>query len=390
MRFVLSILTTGPVLFMISLVVLVCLLIPQMSVEDHQTSVTTTICLPTFSGQGTLSSHATAAMSVPAVSSMAGTNRCIGNQAIVRAALAIVAHLHGDPDVNWDRGMPKSVVKNWASTCPPGSGCWMDWQNGHLQCVMLVKGAYALAGTPLPVTGNAIDFWTLYAHRPGWSEIASFTEPRQLPLPGDIMVWSHATLGHIAIVTAVVPPANGKSGSITFAQANHTGSFVHGRFVPGLVTETLAPDLSVQTWPDYQVVGYIRPNSIYPDLAAQDARSAGIDPLLFERQIQVESGFDPGAVSATGAVGIAQFLPSTAASLVPPLDPTDPVPSLAVAAEIMASKVRAYDGNYAQALAAYDAGDTAVQQAIATYGTTWLEHLPTQTRTYVHRIMKRS
>jgi hypothetical protein len=255
---------------------------------------------------------------------------------------------------------------------------------------MLIKGAYALSGAPLPVAGNAIDFWALYAHRTGWSEIASFTTPRHLPLPGDIMVWSHAILGHVAIVTAVVPPTNGGSGSITFAQANQTGSFVHGRFVPGMVTQTLAPDLSVQTWPGSQVVGYIRPNSVYPGLAAQDARRARIDPILFERQIQVESGFDPGSVSATGAVGIAQFLPSTAAHLVPPLDPTDPVTSLAVAAEIMASKVRTYDGNYAQALAAYNVGDKAVQDAIALYGATWLEHLPTQTMTYVDRIMNRS
>jgi soluble lytic murein transglycosylase-like protein len=138
------------------------------------------------------------------------------------------------------------------------------------------------------------------------------------------------------------------------------------------------------------VVGYIRPNSVYPGLAVQDARHAGINPILFVRQIQVESGFDPGAVSATGAVGIAQFLPSTAASLTPPLDPTDPVTSLAVAAEIMANNVRTYGGNYAKALAAYNVGDKAVQKAITMYGTSWLQHLPTQTITYVDRIMNRS
>ena len=100
-----------------------------------------------------------------------------------------------------------------------------------------------------------------------------------------------------------------------------------------------------------------------------------------------KSGFDPGAVSATGAVGIAQFLPSTAASLVPPLDPTDAVTSLAVAAEDLASNVRMYRGNYAKALAASSAGDKAVQDAIATYGAHWLEHMPAQTITSVNRII---
>jgi soluble lytic murein transglycosylase-like protein len=134
-------------------------------------------------------------------------------------------------------------------------------------------------------------------------------------------------------------------------------------------------------------VGYIRPNSVYIDLAAQDARVVGIDPTLFGRLIQVESGFDPNAVSATGAVGIAQFLPSTAAALRPPLDPTDPVASLAAAAQDLARFVRTYGGDDAKALTAYHAGDQAVQDAVARYGTHWLEHLPDETITYVNSII---
>jgi hypothetical protein len=383
-------LMTGLGVLLISLQVLVCLLIPQMSIDQDQAGTTMSFCLSTFFGQGALSDHASQMMNRTSVSSMAQATGCISNQAIVRAALTLVSHLHGDPDVSWDKDMPAQIVSYWASTCPPSSGCWIDWQNGHLQCVMLVKGAYALAGAPLPVVGNAIDFWSLYAHRSDWSEISSLTTPRHLPLPGDIMVWSHAPLGHVAIVTAVIPPTHGYSGSITFAQANHTGSFVHGRFVPGLVTQPLAPDLSVRTWPDYQVVGYIRLGSVYIDLAAQDARIAGINPILFVRQIQMESGFDTGAISPTGAVGIAQFLPSTAASLIPPLDPTDPVASLAAAAQEMARKVKTYGGNEAKALAAYQAGDQAVHDAVARSGTTWLQHLPAQTIAYVSSIMNYS
>jgi hypothetical protein len=388
MRSAFGSLTIGFIIMMIFLVIFVSILVPQMSMADHQNGRGMSACLPSFFGQGppSPSQDATSAVSTSALSLAGGATRCLGNQTVVQAALAIVAHLHGDPDVNWDKRMPEQVVTYWASTCPAGSGCWIDWQNTHLQCVMLVKGAYALAGAPLPVAGNAIDFWSLYAHRPGWSEILSATAPRHLPLPGDIMVWSHSTLGHIAIVTAVVPPTNGGSGSITFAQANQTGSFLHGRFVPGLVTQTMQSNLSVLTWPDYQVVGYIRPNSVYLDLAAQDAHVAGIDPTLFERLIQVESGFDPGAVSATGAVGIAQFLPSTAAALTPPLDPTDPVASLAAAAQDLASKVRTYGGDDAKALAAYQIGDTPVQDAVVRYGINWLAHLPTETITSVNRI----
>ncbi len=383
-------LTIGLMVLLISLQVLVCLLIPQMSIGQDQAGTVMPSCLSDFFEQETLPDYASPTMSRTRVSSMAQTTGCISNQTIVRAALTLVSHLHGDPDVSWDKDMPAQIVSYWASTCPPSSGCWIDWQNGHLQCVMLVKGAYTLAGAPLPAVGNAIDFWSLYAHRSGWSEISSLTTPRHLPLPGDIMVWSHAPLGHVAIVTSVVPPTHGHSGRITFAQANQTGSLVHGRFVPGFVTQPLAPDLSVQTWPGYQVVGYIRLNNVYIDLAAQDARIAGINSILFVRQIQVESSFDTGAISPAGAVGIAQFLPSTAASLIPPLDPTDPVASLAAAAQEMARKVKTYGGNEAKALAAYQAGDQAVQDAVARSGTTWLQHLPAQTIAYVNSIMNYS
>ena len=127
-----------------------------------------------------------------------------------------------------------------------------------MQCVLLVTAAYALAGSPLPAAGNAIDFWTLYQHRPGWIEVPSAMAPpsqRGLPLPGDIMVWYDPPplVGHVAIVVAVTPPLAGHNGSVTFAEANGPGA---------LVTQTLLPDLSVVTWSNpipYSVLGYIRP-----------------------------------------------------------------------------------------------------------------------------------
>jgi len=59
------------------------------------------------------------------------------------------------------------------------------------------------------------------------------------------------------------------------------------------------------------------PTSQYVAIARQDAINAGISPDYFVRQINAESGFNPRAVSPSGAIGIAQFIPSTAASLTP-------------------------------------------------------------------------
>ena len=61
-----------------------------------------------------------------------------------------------------------------------------------------------------------------------------------------------------------------------------------------------------------------------------DAIEAGIPPDSFVRQIQQESGFNPAAISSAGAIGIAQFMPATAAGM--GFDPHDPDVSLRMAA----------------------------------------------------------
>ncbi len=68
----------------------------------------------------------------------------------------------------------------------------------------------------------------------------------------------------------------------------------------------------------------------YHQLARQDATNEGISADLFVTQIQVESGFNPNAVSPAGAIGIAQIMQSTADGW--HIDPHDPVASLSAAA----------------------------------------------------------
>lgn len=200
----------------------------------------------------------TTGTATPTPASSPGTGSCTPysgqNSSMVDAALAIAVHLSGNPDVWYDSGMPQTVLQFWASACPSGSQCWIDWQEGSLQCVMLVTGSFALAGSLLPAAGNASDFWSLYQGRSGWLEIPSGSAPpsqRGLPMPGDIMVWwdPPPAVGHVAIVVGVKPPLAGQNGSVTFAEANGPGP---------IVTETLLPDLTVVTWPQYTVLGYIR------------------------------------------------------------------------------------------------------------------------------------
>lgn len=125
-------------------------------------------------------------------------------------------------------------------------------------------------------------------------------------------------------------------------------------------------------------------HSQYVAIAEQDATNVGISPTYFVRQIQQESGFNPNAQSPSGAVGIAQFMPSTAAGL--GIDPWNPLQALKGAAQMMANLYHQY-GDYAKALAAYNAGSANLNNAVQSCGAKWLSCMPAQTQNYIATIM---
>ena len=125
-------------------------------------------------------------------------------------------------------------------------------------------------------------------------------------------------------------------------------------------------------------------HSYYIALARQDAQAAGISTSIFIRQITEESNFNPHAVSPAGAIGIAQFMPKTAAGL--GLNPRDPEASLKAAAQLMRRYLDIYHGSYAMALAAYNAGPGGLAAA-RRCGANWIACLPSETRAYIAIIL---
>ena len=105
----------------------------------------------------------------------------------------------------------------------------------------------------------------------------------------------------------------------------------------------------------------------YMEMAAATAQQYGIDPEIFVRQMVQESGLNPDAVSPAGAVGIAQIMPDTARQpgygITPISDRNDPEASLQFGAQYMRAMLDKYGGDYGLALAAYNAGPGAVDQA---------------------------
>ncbi len=98
---------------------------------------------------------------------------------------------------------------------------------------------------------------------------------------------------------------------------------------------------------------------------SREAKTAGLDPLFLTALIQVESGFDPKAVSVSGAQGLGQLMPETARGL--GVDPTDLRSNVRGCARMIGGLVQRYahraDGK-ALALASYNAGPTLVAQTL--------------------------
>lgn len=94
------------------------------------------------------------------------------------------------------------------------------------------------------------------------------------------------------------------------------------------------------------------------------ASQVGLDYGFFSATLLQESGFSPTALSAAGAVGIAQFTLDTADAY--GVDPFDWQSAMEGSARLLARYLQAYTGRYpdpyATALAAYNAGPGAVEQ----------------------------
>ena len=130
------------------------------------------------------------------------------------------------------------------------------------------------------------------------------------------------------------------------------------------------------------ITGRLRPRSL-PQYAAeiqQIARQHGVSPGLITAVMRTESGFDPAAVSPKGAGGLMQLMPATAAAL-GVVDRFNPRESIRGRVRHLRYLLDRYQGSVALALAAYNAGEGAVDtyRGIPPYP---------ETQQYVRRVLK--
>lgn len=106
-----------------------------------------------------------------------------------------------------------------------------------------------------------------------------------------------------------------------------------------------------------------------------------IRPDLVRAVIQVESGFNPRAISPKGAMGLMQLMPATA-SLFRVRNAFDPGENIRAGVMYLRQLIDKYNGNEELALAAYNAGPGAVEK----YGSRVPPYQETQN--YVRKIQK--
>ena len=105
-------------------------------------------------------------------------------------------------------------------------------------------------------------------------------------------------------------------------------------------------------------------------LIRQAASKHGIDPALVKAVIAAESGFNPQAVSPKGAIGLMQVIPDTGARYGVTGDArrtaaqklADPKTNITTGVRYLSDLLRMFSGNLELVLAAYNAGEGAVQK----------------------------
>ena len=199
-------------------------------------------------------------------------------------------------------------------------------------------------------------------------------------------------LGLLALMTAAGPAFGGEyvvlsSGLKLRADRHEQSGGLIRLFYNGGVTE-----LPAQLVSGFEEEEMVTPEPVAAAIApavatqAQDpktlvrdaAKRSGLPPEFVESVAQVESGFRPGAISPKGALGVMQLMPETARTL--GADPRDTAQNIDAGTRLLRELLIKYDGDVVKALAAYNAGQGAVDkyQGLPPYN---------ETRWYVKKVI---
>ena len=169
------------------------------------------------------------------------------------------------------------------------------------------------------------------------------------------------------------------------------------------------PDLAVKVARKAVESGAVLAREGHPSIALpaeEHASRRQLDPALVLAVIRQESGFDPRAVSVSGARGLMQLMPATALEVASELGVStsrqrltaDPEHNVRLGRAYLARMIRDQEGSLPRALAAYNAGPHRVRRWLEAFGDPldpatdaidWIESIPfAETRNYVQRVLE--
>jgi len=203
-------------------------------------------------------------------------------------------------------------------------------------------------------------------------------------------------LGLLALMTAAAPAFGGEyvvlssglklradrheqSGSLIRLFYNGGVTELPAKFVSGFEEEELVPPEPAAAAIAPAVAPAVATQAQDPKTLVRDAaKRSGLPPEFVESVAQVESGFRPGAISPKGALGVMQLMPETARTL--GADPRDTAQNIDAGTRLLRELLIKYDGDVVKALAAYNAGQGAVDkyQGLPPYN---------ETRWYVKKVI---
>jgi cell wall-associated NlpC family hydrolase len=227
---------------------------------------------------------------------------------------------------------------------------WGGSSPGGFDCSGLVQYVYGQLGVSLPRTSEE--------QAQAGTPVSSLSAAQ----PGDLLFFAGSdgtasSPGHVGIYV----------GNGEMIDAPYTGTDVQVQQVPAdqvvAIRRVLPDDVSAVNSGSVDgsgptTMGNVSVPAAYAGTIEQAATANGIPPSLLAGLLYHESRFEPDVVSSAGAEGIAQFMPSTAAGM--GVNPFDPTQAIEGAAQLLGSYTKQF-GSYADALAAYDAGPSAVE-----------------------------
>ncbi len=239
---------------------------------------------------------------------------------------------------------------------------------GGFDCSGLLQWTYAKLGVALP--------------RVSWQQAqagvaVSAAEAR----PGDLVYFDRSgPVDHIGMYAGngqwVVAPHTGAQVRLEAVDLSKATSI---RRVTGDAVSSPVAALRTAAAPGW-AAGLPAAARPYTALIEKAATAHGLDPRLLSAVAWTESGFDAGATSPVGAQGLMQIMPRTAEGL--GVDALDPAQALDGGARYLAQQLSTFGGRSDLALAAYNAGPTAVRKAggVPPYA---------ETQAYVERVLSR-